>query len=288
MSDSVFQQRSFAGSEGLRLCADVGGDPEGPPVILLHGGGQTRFSWAGAMRELVARGFYVISLDARGHGDSDWSPDGHYSLDSLAADLRAVIATLPARPALVGASMGGATALYAIGTSAEPIASMLVMVDVVPRVDPEGAERIRRFMSANPDGFVTLEEAAAAVAAYNPHRPPPKDHSGLMRNLRRSAEGRLRWHWDPKIIRRPHRLEPPELAEQLLGACAGVHVPVLLVRGQQSDVVDDAGIEEFRLKLPQLEVVSVAGAGHMVAGDRNDAFNRSVIGFLRRHVHRTE
>jgi pimeloyl-ACP methyl ester carboxylesterase len=106
----------------------------------------------------------------------------------------------------------------------------------------------------------------------------------LLKNLRRGADGRLRWHWDPKIIRRPYRLEPPELAEQLLGACAGVHVPALLVRGQQSDVVDDAGIEEFRRKLPQLQVASVAGAGHMVAGDRNDAFNRSVISFLRTSV----
>jgi pimeloyl-ACP methyl ester carboxylesterase len=281
----VFEQRRFIGSEGLRLCADVGGNPDAPSVILLHGGGQTRLSWAGAMRELVAAGFYVISLDARGHGDSDWSPEGNYSLDSLAADLRAVIAALACDPpALVGASMGGATALYATGNSPEPLASTLVLVDIVPRVDPAGAERIRRFMGANPEGFSSVEQAAAAVAAYNPHRPPPQDHSGLLKNLRRGADGRLRWHWDPKIIRRPHRLEPPELTAQLLRACAGVRIPVLLVRGQRSDVVDDAGIEEFRSALPQLEVASVAGAGHMVAGDRNDAFNRSVIGFLQRHV----
>lgn len=239
------------------------------------------------MRELVAADFHVISLDARGHGDSDWSAEGNYSLDSLAADLRAVIATLAAPPALVGASMGGATALYAAGTSAEPLASALVLVDIVPRVDPEGAERIRRFMSGNPEGFATVEDAAAAVAAYNPHRPRPKDHSGLLKNLRQGADGRLHWHWDPKIIRRPYRLEPPELAAQLLSACAGVHVPVLLVRGAQSDVVDDAGIEELRRALPQLEVASVTGAGHMVAGDRNDAFNRSVIGFLQRNVRKS-
>jgi pimeloyl-ACP methyl ester carboxylesterase len=64
-------------------------------------------------------------------------------------------------------------------------------------------------------------------------------------------------------------------------------VPVLLVRGQRSDVVDDAGIEEFRQKLPHLEIASVAGAGHMVAGDRNDAFNRSVISFLRTSVRKS-
>jgi len=234
------------------------------------------------MHQLVSHGFYVLSIDARGHGDSDWSPDGNYSLESMAADLRAVIATLATRPALVGASMGGATALYAVGTSQQSIASGLVLGDIVPRLDPEGAARILRFMGANPDGFSTLEEAVAAVADYNPYRPRPPGQSGLMKNLRRGTDGRLRWHWDPKIIRRPHRLEPPELAEPLLAACGHVSIPTLLVRGRQSDVVDEAGIEEFRDHLPQLEVVTVAGAGHMVAGDRNDAFNSAVIGFLQR------
>jgi pimeloyl-ACP methyl ester carboxylesterase len=178
--------------------------------------------------------------------------------------------------------MGGATALYAVGTSAQEIASALVLVDIVPRVSPAGATRIQRFMGANPDGFSTLEEAAAAVAAYNPHRVRPPDDTGLMKNLRQGADGRLRWHWDPKIIRRPHRLEPPELVEPLLAACRGVRIPVLLVNGMQSDVVDQAGVDELRRHLPQLEVSNVAGAGHMVAGDVNDAFNRVMIDFLRR------
>lgn len=281
-SQTGFERRRFPGSEGLSLCADIGGVPTAPAVVLLHGGGQTRHSWADAMHELVSDGFYVLSFDARGHGDSDWSPDGNYSLESMASDLRALITELRTPPALVGASMGGAAALYAVGTVEQSIASALVLVDVVPRVDPEGAARIWRFMAANPEGFASLEEAATAVAAYNPNRPRPRNQAGLLKNLRRGADGRLHWHWDPKIIRRPHRLEPPDLAEPLLAACAGVRIPTLLVRGMLSDVVGDAGIREFREHLSQLEVVSVAGAGHMVAGDRNEAFNNAVIGFLRR------
>ena len=82
----------FRGATGLAIAADVGGDPSGPPVILLHGGGQTRHSWGTAFRALAAVGFHVINLDARGHGDSAWAPDGDYTLPALAADLQAVVA----------------------------------------------------------------------------------------------------------------------------------------------------------------------------------------------------
>lgn len=291
---SEFATRRYDGANGVTLAADVGGDPSAPPVILLHGGGQTRHSWGTAMRELVAQGFHVVNLDCRGHGDSDWAPDGAYSLDALAADLNAVIATLPAPPALVGASMGGATALYLVGNSgatpvarvgnsAKPIASALVLVDIVPRVEAAGGAKIGAFMRANPDGFANVEEAADAVSAYYPHRPRPKDPSGLMKNLRhRGNDGRLYWHWDPRMLRATSDPEPPRFADQLLAACAGVKIPTLLVRGRDSDIVGDAGIEEFRRALPALEVFDVQGAGHMVAGDKNDAFNEGVVSFLRR------
>jgi pimeloyl-ACP methyl ester carboxylesterase len=278
----ALQTRRYAGTEELSLCADVGGDPASPPVILLHGGGQTRHSWGRAQHSLIAQGFHVINLDARGHGDSDWSREGRYRLEDLAADLRAVIATLPAPPVLVGASMGGATSLFAIGNSDATIARGLVMVDIVPRVEAEGGRRIGTFMRANPDGFASVEEAAEAVARYYPHRPRPKDPGGLMKNLRRRDDGRLYWHWDPRILDQPEKPEPPSFTDRLLAACAGVTVPTLLVRGLNSDIVSDAGVAEFRARLPQLEVFDVAGAAHMVAGDRNDAFNQGVISFLQR------
>lgn len=280
----TFEVRHYSGSQGLQLAADVGGDPAAPAVILMHGGGQTRHSWGSAMRELVAQGFHVVNLDARGHGDSAWSPDGDYSLSALAADLRAVMATLPSRPALVGASMGGATALYTVGNCTTPIARALVLVDIVPRVEAAGGAKIGSFMRANPGGFASLAEAADAVAAYYPHRPRPKDPGGLMKNLRLRDDGRLYWHWDPKMMARAENPEPPRTSQQLLAACAGVDIPSLLVRGLQSDIVSDAGVEEFRQHLPQLEVFNVSGAGHMVAGDKNDAFNEGVISFLRRHL----
>lgn len=123
----VIETRRYTAPSGISIAADVGGNPSAPTVIFMHGGGQTRHSWGGAMHELLSEGYQVISLDARGHGDSDWSPDGDYGLESLAADLHSVIATLSAPPALVGASLGGATGLYAVGNSPERIASALVL-----------------------------------------------------------------------------------------------------------------------------------------------------------------
>lgn len=266
---------------GTTVAADVGGDPTAPAVILMHGGGQTRHSWGGAMQRLLRQGYHVINLDARGHGDSDWSPNGDYSLAVMAGDLHAVVATLPKSPAIVGASLGGATALYA-ASLLPSLASVLVMVDVVPRAAPLGVEKIRNFMGAKPDGFTTLEEAADAVAAYYPTRPRPNNISGLMKNLRLGADGRLHWHWDPNFVKSP-RANPDDYAHLLLTAARQITVPTLLVRGMQSDIVSEVGIAEFREALPALEVLDVTGAGHMVAGDKNDVFNEGVIEFLTQH-----
>jgi pimeloyl-ACP methyl ester carboxylesterase len=194
------------------------------------------------------------------------------------------MATLPSKPALVGASMGGACSLYTVGNSPEQIASALVLVDFVPHIAPQGAQRIAAFMQAKPEGFGSIEEVAEAVAAYNPHRPRPKDPSGLMKNLRLREDGRLHWHWDPKMLQSRQRIEPPVFIAVLADAARRVRIPTLLVRGLQSDIVTQEGMQEFQRLLPSLEIYDVAGAGHMVAGDDNDAFNRGVIGFLKHHL----
>jgi pimeloyl-ACP methyl ester carboxylesterase len=278
------EMRRFAVPGGITVAADVGGNPAAPGVILMHGGGQTRHSWGTAMQELLRQGYHVINLDARGHGESDWSPDADYSLDVMAGDLRAVVATLPRAPAIVGASLGGATALCASGRAGgSAVARVLVIVDVVPRAATKGVQKIRNFMQASPDGFATVEDAADAVAAYYPTRPRPNNVSGLMKNLRLRSDGRLHWHWDPKFVK-PVGPDIDQYARLLMTAARQVSVPTLLVRGMQSDIVSEVGIAEFRTALPMLEVLDVSGAGHMVAGDKNDAFNEGVISFLARHL----
>lgn len=279
------KQIRFSGAGGLALVADTAGPVDGQPVILLHGGGQTRHSWGKALEEFAAAGYRVISYDSRGHGDSDWAADGDYRLDALAADLAQVIATLLRPPVLIGASMGGATSLLLAGEPGYPPVHSLVLVDVAPRMEPAGISRIRGFMTAHVEhGFGSLEEAADAVAAYYPERARPKDISGLMKNLRDRGDGRLRWHWDPRFTQPAQRPEPPEFQNRLLHAARGVQVPALLVRGLKSDMVSQQSVDELRQQISGLEVAEVGGAGHMVAGDRNDAFNRDVFSFLRRHT----
>lgn len=280
----MLETRQFTGASGIKLVGDVAVSGSGPLVVLLHGGGQTRHSWRGAMEQLIANGYRAISLDARGHGDSAWAPDGDYSFETLALDLECILESLPSRPVLVGASMGGGTALTLLGTRTVPLASALVLVDFVPRMDPRGIAKIENFMNANSDGFASLEEVADAISAYNPHRTRPSDLSGLMKNLRHRPNGRLYWHWDPRFITGINDGVPRRGLEQLEFAAANVHIPTLLMRGMKSDVVTDDGVADAKRRINDLEVFDVTLAGHMIAGDKNDAFNLGLLDFLKRRV----
>ena len=275
------------GCQGLRLVGERFGGDGDPGVVFLHGGGQTRHSWGRTAALVAERGTVTLTLDARGHGDSNWSPDGDYRLSSFALDLRAVFAGFDERPVLVGASLGGLTAMLLTGELAPGSARAVVLVDIVPDMEPAGAERIRAFMAerAN-EGFASLEEAADLVAGYNTHRARPSAPSGLAKNLRERG-GRWYWHWDPRFMDPSEGRGPSEImdVDRLHAAVERMvaDVPVLLVRGRMSDLVSEEKATEFLARFPAVVFVDVSGAGHMVAGDRNDAFTDAVLDFLDRH-----
>jgi len=283
------------GTDGLKLAADVAGDRAAPPAVLLHGGGQTRYAWGSTAQVLADRGWRAYRVDLRGHGESAWSPDGRYGIDRFAGDIVEVCAQVGSAsgkgvpPVLVGASLGGISSLLAIGEADTPIARGLVLVDVAPRTEPEGVQRIGDFMAANLEtGFGSLEEVADAVAAYNPHRPRPTDLSGLKKNVRQREDGRWVWHWDPAFMRGIEGSTDETRAnditnhERLEAAARRLTVPTLLVRGRMSDLLSEEGAREMLALTPHAEYADVAGAGHMVAGDRNDLFNDAIVGFLDR------
>lgn len=272
----------FDGAGGVRIAADAWGDPRGPLVLLQHGGGQTRHAWKGAGQTLGARGYHAVALDARGHGDSDWAPDGTYGQDIMVQDLQRVIAQLGGRrPVLVGASMGGGVSLVAVGED-HIDATALVLVDIAPRIEAEGAANISRFMGQKPEGFASLEEVADAISRYQPHRRRPTTLDGLAKNVRLGSDGRYRWHWDPKFRGKRRALEQREAR---LNACARrLKLPTLLIRGGLSDVLSEEGAQSFLALCPHSEYVNIGDAGHMVAGDRNDVFANAVIEFLSRKV----
>jgi non-heme chloroperoxidase len=267
---------------GVRLVGERWSEdrPRGS-VVLLHGGGQTRHSWARTAQRLAAGGWAAIAFDARGHGDSDWHPGGDYTLDDFAADLLALVRTLEEPPALIGASLGGMTSLVAAGEH-PGLARGLVLVDVVVQLESAGAARILEFLAAHRDGFSSLEEVADAVAAYNPIRRRPRNLDGLRNNVRLRADGRWYWHWDPAFIRIGDEPQRRAVPYRLRAAASSLRVPTLLVRGAQSDVVSDAGMADMRQLIPAAESIVIPGAGHMVAGDDNDVFVAGVEAFLGR------
>ena len=276
---------TFEGSGAVRLVANAYGSPANPPVLLLHGGGQTRHAWAGTARRLADAGFHAVALDLRGHGDSDWAPDGDYSIDAFASDLRAVASTFDEPPAVVGASLGGGVALVAEGETTSSLSSAVVLVDIAHRIEMDGAMRILGFMTGRPEGFVSLEEAADAIAEYLPHRPRPTDLSGLTKNLRQGDDGRYRWHWDPALFQGHLTPASAQDPQRRVLAARGLDVPTLLVRGRMSELLSEEAAAEFLELVPHAEFVDVRDAGHMVAGDRNDVFTDAVAGFLIRHLH---
>jgi non-heme chloroperoxidase len=186
-----------------------------------------------------------------------------------------------ARPVLVGASMGGGVALKAIGED-HLDATALVLVDIAPRIEPEGVEKIRSFMFAKPEGFASLDEVADAIGSYQPHRERPTNLVGLAKNLRLGEDGKFHWHWDPVFMQGPRDLGSRQAQQER--SARNLKVPALLVRGGLSDIVSEEGAREFLALCPHAEYIDVVGASHMVAGDRNDVFADSVIEFLSRTV----
>lgn len=271
----------LSGEGGLRIEADAYGDASARPVLLLHGGGQTRHSWGSTAATLATAGWYAVAYDQRGHGASGRSPSGHYEPGRFAEDLVEIATTFEQPPVVVGASLGGLAALLAEGVLAPGLFAGIVLVDITPRQEREGVNRIVSFMLDRAvEGFGSLDEAADAVAAYQPHRSRPRDHSGLQKNLRLDADGRWRWHWDPELFNSDNGLHAAQEPGRFVAAAAQLTLPTLLVRGKLSDLVSEETAQEFLELVPHAQFVDVSGAGHMVAGDRNDRFCDAVVEFL--------
>jgi pimeloyl-ACP methyl ester carboxylesterase len=267
-------------NDGIRLTGERWrGDPGDETVVLLHGGGQTRYSWKSTAQRLARDGRTALVLDARGHGDSDWDPRQDYTLEAFVSDLVALLDTLDGPPVLVGASLGGITSLTAAGEH-PGLARGLVLVDIVVRAEPAGVARITNFMRAHRDGFASLEDVADAIAAYNPVRKRPPNLDGLRKNVRLHDDGRWYWHWDPAFMEIDNESVRDADSDRLARAAARIDIPTLIVRGRHSDIVSDAGVADMKRLIPHAVAVDVGAAGHMVAGDDNDVFTASLEQFL--------
>jgi pimeloyl-ACP methyl ester carboxylesterase len=289
MLDNSARTETFVGAAGNKLTGDFYG--KGPrPVLLLHGGGQTRHAFSGTAQELAKAGWSALVLDQRGHGDSEWAKDGSYVAADFARDAIAVAAELNQRfgkpPVLIGASLGGMAGMlaegFAFNEKRAPNFAALILVDVTPRFDTEGASKIRDFMRGKAfEGFATIDEAADTVAQYLPHRKRPTSTEGLRKNLRQ-RDGRWYWHWDPRFFDGPKPISDhrEQYEAERVEAVRNLRIPALLVRGGSSELVKEEHVKEFLALAPHAKFVDVAGARHMVAGDRNDVFSAAIVDFL--------
>ncbi|GAA4260092.1 alpha/beta hydrolase [Dietzia aurantiaca] len=287
-TDTAVEPRRFtvARDAGVTLVGEVW-EPAGPDgaaiddILMLHGGAQTRHAWTRAARRLAAEGYRVTAMDARGHGDSDWDPEGDYDIHRMAEDLEAIIAArfVARRPVIVGASLGGMTAMLSLGSGAD-VARALVLVDVTPRIEAAGVQRIGEFMRSGFDGFASLDEAADAIAAYQPHRKRPPNTDGLRKNLRLREDGRWHWHWDPRFAGNASA-DNAEIGNAFFETLVPkIQQPTLLIRGSASDIVSDDTVRHLLELLPHAYTMEVPDAGHMVAGDDNAVFLDQLEWFL--------
>jgi flavin reductase (DIM6/NTAB) family NADH-FMN oxidoreductase RutF/pimeloyl-ACP methyl ester carboxylesterase len=276
-------QVDFRGLNGVNLATDTFGNPEDPAVLLLPATAQTKEMWHGIGEALGAAGRYAVCMDARGHGGSGAPLDGDYSLDALAADIRAVVSCLPSRPAIVGVGASGLAAILAVGESPTAIASALILVGVTPWADPAVIERVQRAFAKRSETFSDAASALEALAATHPFEPAPSEVARLMAAFQVDEHGTYRWRCDPRVLSVGHL---PKESQRLEAAAAQVTMPTLLLRGTLNENVSAETTQRLQTLIVGAESVEIAGTGHHVVTDREDLFNAALLDFLERRAPR--
>ena len=277
------QTRRFHGAGNIALAATHFPTPTAlqadNTVLFAHGFGQTRGAWLHTGMALAAEGYAGLSYDARGHGESGRNPAAvPYTGEQFTDDLIILAGEQPQPPVLVGASMGGLFGMLAEARWPGLFRAM-VLVDITPRWEQAGLQRILAFMTAFPEGFDSLDHAGEVIAAYQPQRRKRKSEQELQQLLHQGPDQRWRWHWDARLIDDLVR-DSARHQDDIANAARTLGCPVLLISGGRSDLVSADTVEEFQSLVPHARHVHLPQATHMLAGDDNDTFTRTVLQYL--------
>src|SRR5579863_9619979 len=254
------------------------GAPNAPPIVLLHGGHQSAHSWDLVSLHLAQR-FRVLALDQRGHGDSEWARDVAYTNHEMSLDAEAFIEAMDLlRPVLMGHSMGGRNAMLLTRRSPSLLRA-LVIVDVGPEVSDRGRAVIAGFVRDNEE-FDDLDHFVRNVQQYDPYRSREHIERTVKYNMLQRADGKFVSKCDsnPRRLGIVRGVGP--LENVTLDDVKSFHFPVLLVRGERSNILAPDAAERFRDALPQGHLVTVPNCGHNVHGQNTLGFIAALGEFL--------
>jgi len=248
-----------------------------PPLLCLHGITQTAHSWDEVAAALSAD-YRVVCLDQRGHGDSDWAPDGDYTRQTQAADLDAITDALGVRQFLLaGMSMGGINSITFTARHPDKVRA-LIIVDVSPEIEVKGVENIRSFIQA-PDELDSFEAFVERAHQFNPRRSLDNIRSRLSHNLKQLPSGKWTWKYD-KALRAGERSFQASALHNLWDDVRTIRCPTLIIKGGESDILSTEGATKLQQAIPGSQLAVVPGAGHSVMGDNPAAFVAAARDFL--------
>ena len=247
-------------------------------ILFLHGGLQQSHSWDFVALPLCVD-YHVLTMDARGHGGSQWAPDGDYSLDAHLRDLDGFVDALGLGPIIiVGHSMGGRNGYVFASLHPEKVKA-LVIVDTGPQMGTQGEARIRRFREL-PDELDSYQEFATRVQEYT-GRPREQVLGALKYSIRERPDGKWTWKYD-KLLRTADYRPESWATEKLWDCVASIQCPTLIIRGGESDIFSPEVMEKMLQVIPQSTSAVVQRAGHLVAGDNPVDFLKALRTFLDR------
>lgn len=269
----------FVDANGLRFHYLDWGNAGKPQMLLLHGFAQQCHSWDFVALAFTDR-FHVVALDLRGHGDSDWAPDGDYSPETQQNDIKGVVNELGLKNfVLMGLSMGGRNSFTYASNNPEEVRAV-VIVDAGPENQRAGTQNIRRFVQQD-DELDSIDAFVDRVMEYNPRRDPVQLRGSLAHNLKELPNGKWTWKYDKALRGGNRRMgQDPEMTQRLWGYLENLACPTLVVKGDQSDIMASETAEEMQRRIPNGRLATVSNAGHLVMGDNPAGFEAAVTEFL--------
>jgi pimeloyl-ACP methyl ester carboxylesterase len=265
----------FCTINGLRLRYLEWGDVGAPPIVLLHGFSSTALAWQNVGDALATR-YHVIALDQRGHGASEWDPQGRYTIDDFVADAHAVTQQLQLAPfVLIGHSMGGSIAYTYASVHPEDV-TRLVIEDSAPR--PAGDPR-PPIQPMQAPVFTQRSDVVASVREANPHMTDEAVERRVDVYYVQRSDGSWGFRADVAGVRGALATQPGY--EKLWAHVRSIKCPTLVIRaGQEPASITPPTVELLTAANPHLEVVTVADAGHNVHFAHFDEFMPLLEQFL--------